>query len=199
VKSLRGPILSWLGIVGGAITIFGNLEALVDMAEWARWIVSRWHDLISKFWLGLFLRLHWRLNPALVPYFTLGAALILIAIGARLTTSAERRNKHDWSFWREAAFGFPPVIVLYLLILGPKQLLLTQLFLLPIPDTIGGLSLWERYIAILAVVVGGFVSSRITTAHDLFSRIWIMLLFVGFIVLLNEVSTLGINIKPPTS
>ena len=36
--TLRYQVLTWVGIIGGAITLFANLRGVLDLADWARWL-----------------------------------------------------------------------------------------------------------------------------------------------------------------
>src|SRR5262247_3799984 len=49
-RAVRLQFLTWAGIIGGAITIFSSLRGLVSLADWARWIVSHWHEWTQAFW-----------------------------------------------------------------------------------------------------------------------------------------------------
>src|SRR5947209_17941853 len=51
---LRFQILTWSGIVGGAITIFGNLREFLNLADWARWLVTHWSELTHAIWATIF-------------------------------------------------------------------------------------------------------------------------------------------------
>ena len=68
-----------------------------------------------------------------------------------------------------------PVIMFFLLVLSPKQWLLMQLFLLPVPEQLGGLNWWERYLAFLLVVTGGAASAAIAPARANAARIVVKL------------------------
>lgn len=53
LKQVPGLTLMWLGIVGAAITLFANLLAPLDMADWAWWIVQIWQEATQEGWGGL--------------------------------------------------------------------------------------------------------------------------------------------------
>ena len=37
-------VLTWVGIVGSAITLFANLNGVLNFADWARELVAHWHE-----------------------------------------------------------------------------------------------------------------------------------------------------------
>src|SRR5262249_42762575 len=41
-KGFKYEILTWVGIVGGALTLFGNLDAVLKLADWARLLVQNY-------------------------------------------------------------------------------------------------------------------------------------------------------------
>src|SRR5262245_48103313 len=41
-RTLRYQALTWVGIIGGAITLFSNLQGVLDLADWAHWLVEHW-------------------------------------------------------------------------------------------------------------------------------------------------------------
>jgi TIR domain-containing protein len=51
-RVLRFQLLTWVGIVGGVVTIFTHLKEVLLLAEWAKWLVANWHSLTLAFWLG---------------------------------------------------------------------------------------------------------------------------------------------------
>src|SRR5262249_23032326 len=53
-KGFRYELLTWVGIVGGALTLFGNLDAALKLADWARVLVQDWREWTHAFWLWAF-------------------------------------------------------------------------------------------------------------------------------------------------
>src|SRR5262249_8722332 len=43
-KTLRYQVLTWMGIVGGSVTLFTNLRGILSLADWARWLVTHWQE-----------------------------------------------------------------------------------------------------------------------------------------------------------
>src|SRR5207302_912638 len=52
--TVRLQVLTWAGIVGGAVTIFVNLRGLLELAGWANWLVTHWTDWTHALWTWTF-------------------------------------------------------------------------------------------------------------------------------------------------
>ena len=91
--AILSPILSWGGIVGGAITVFSNLQTLLDLAGWARLLVANWSAWLNVGWSFLFARFNLHLVPSVRSQLTMCAAIIMMAIGSFLSN----RNRSNWS------------------------------------------------------------------------------------------------------
>jgi len=53
-KGFKYQLLTWFGIVGGALTLFTNLSAVLKLADWARLLVQHWKEWTHAFWLWVF-------------------------------------------------------------------------------------------------------------------------------------------------
>ena len=53
-RTVRLQLLTWAGIIGGSVTIFSNLRGFLNLADWARWIVTHWHEWTQAFWTAAF-------------------------------------------------------------------------------------------------------------------------------------------------
>jgi hypothetical protein len=53
-KGFRYELLTWVGIVGGALTLFTNLGAVLKLADWARVLVQHWREWTHAFWVWAF-------------------------------------------------------------------------------------------------------------------------------------------------
>jgi hypothetical protein len=79
-KGFKYEILTWVGIVGGAFTLFGNLDAVLKLADWARVLVQNWREWTHAFWvwafgwLGIHLPKEW--TPVL-SFLLFGSLLII--------------------------------------------------------------------------------------------------------------------------
>ena len=50
-KGFKYEVLTWLGIIGGALTLFTNIGATLQLARWARLLVQGWREWTHAFWL----------------------------------------------------------------------------------------------------------------------------------------------------
>jgi hypothetical protein len=58
-KEIRGQIFTWIGIVGGALTIVNHWSNFITLADWMRWIADHWTVALHQFWtvLGQFFQI----------------------------------------------------------------------------------------------------------------------------------------------
>jgi hypothetical protein len=47
-------VLTWIGIIGSAITLFANLSGVLNLADWARELVAHWHEWNQIIWGSVF-------------------------------------------------------------------------------------------------------------------------------------------------
>jgi hypothetical protein len=95
-KTLRYQALTWLGITGGAITLFSNLQGVLNLADWAHWVITHWREYTSAFWLWTFGWVGIKLPNGLVPLLSLGMFCLATAIGARrFSTQVSPNEKHE--------------------------------------------------------------------------------------------------------
>jgi hypothetical protein len=74
--------LTWIGIVGSAITVYAGLSAVSDLGYWARQLVDHWHGLTQIFWGWVFGWMGLTVPKQLVPAisFTLFAAMLVVGV-----------------------------------------------------------------------------------------------------------------------
>src|SRR5262249_17397734 len=74
-------LLTWLGIVGGALTLFTNISATLKLADWARLLVQGWKEWTHAFWLWAFGWLGIHLPPEWTPVLSFLLFGSLLTIG----------------------------------------------------------------------------------------------------------------------
>jgi hypothetical protein len=82
-RTLRYQVLTWVGVVGGAITIFTHLREVLALAEWAKWLVANWQSLTVAFWEFWLGWIGIRLSATAALGLSLATFTTAVAIGAR--------------------------------------------------------------------------------------------------------------------
>jgi hypothetical protein len=82
-RTLRYQVLTWVGIIGGAITLFANLQGILNLADWARWLVTNWHEWTTALWMSAFQSVGIRIPREIAPLLSLFSFCSATVIGAR--------------------------------------------------------------------------------------------------------------------
>src|SRR5262245_19399149 len=107
-KGLRLELLTWVGIVGGALTLFTNLGAFLKLSDWARFVVVNWYEWTHAFWVWAFgwLGIHVEPDWTAVLSFVLFGSLLTVgqAIKFNRAIATQTIKYEDRSFqlisWR---------------------------------------------------------------------------------------------------
>jgi len=92
LQMLRYQMLTWMGIVGGTVTLFTNLSGILNLADWARWLVTHWHEWTSGFWQWCFSFIHIKVPPhwaGLLSFLLFG---MLIAFSQRMVAAKAQKK-----------------------------------------------------------------------------------------------------------
>ena len=100
-QSLAATIVSWLGIIGGALSILGNLQTAFSLSDWTRWLGSHWQRWMLLVWgddLGVS---HVVTNAGIIlvdiPFIF---CLALMAVGSRFSEPTKGLGP-DVPLWRK--------------------------------------------------------------------------------------------------
>jgi hypothetical protein len=151
-RILRYQVLTWFGVIGGAITVFSGLRGVLDLAAWANWIVSHWQAWTQMLWQWLFTLLQIGLPPYWAPLLTFSSFAIMVAIGQRVQYLAARKVYPESALPDTPAIGLKHMAVLAVLPIFASSLA----YIMLMSDAI---THWIRdsdYLAILIVL--SFVS-----------------------------------------
>jgi hypothetical protein len=92
-KGFKYELLTWVGIIGGALTLFTNLRSVLKLADWARFLVQHWKEWTHAFWLWVFGWLGIHVLPewtAILSFLLFGS---LLAIGQAIKFKNLINNK----------------------------------------------------------------------------------------------------------
>ncbi len=82
LKKLRYEVLTWFGIVGGALTIVNHWTNFITLADWMHWVVSHFAELTLKFWLELGALFHLEIPKGISGLLSMIAFYLSIALGS---------------------------------------------------------------------------------------------------------------------
>jgi len=168
-KGFRYEVLTWVGIVGGALTLFTNLSAVLKLADWARVLVEHWKEWTHAFWLWMFGWLGVHLPPEWTPILSFLLFWSLLTIGQAIQFKSKIKNQPIKDEYQGKSFK-----------LISKQtfactvLLLLLSILVPFPNRIEGIPLYCFIPASIPVVFA---------RHRLYAAVVTGLMAIFFILL----------------
>ena len=115
-KGFKYEVLTWVGIVGGALTLFGNLDAVLKLADWARVLVENWKQWTHAFWVWAFGWLGIHLAPEWTPFLSFLLFGSLLTIGQAVKFKNMTKNQTNVDTYQERSFRLKSwrVVVVFL-------------------------------------------------------------------------------------
>jgi hypothetical protein len=117
-SAFKYQVLTWIGIVGSAVTLFANLKGVLDLADWARELVAHWHDWTQMFWGWVFYLIGVKVSKhhaSIISFLAFTATLVL---GVNLSAPTGMKSFHS----RDAVQVMKRICIL---IAGPLLLFVT--------------------------------------------------------------------------
>jgi hypothetical protein len=91
-STFKYQVLTWVGIVGTAITLFANLNGILNLADWARELVAHWHQWTQVFWKLLFSLIKIEVAPEVVPLISFTVFVIMLVAGVNLSVRTRKAS-----------------------------------------------------------------------------------------------------------
>lgn len=96
VQTFRHSILTWLGILGGALTLLSNLQDILDLAKWADWLILKWGELVTPIISGLIELSGIRVSVVATSMIAMALFVSFIAVGARIENEFKGAGREPW-------------------------------------------------------------------------------------------------------
>src|SRR5215471_16810547 len=80
-STFKYQVLTWIGIIGTAITLFANLNGVLDLADWAKDLIVHWHEWSRVFWQWVFSLIKLKVPTVIVPIISFIAFTITLVVG----------------------------------------------------------------------------------------------------------------------
>ena len=113
-KGFKYELLTWWGIIGGALTLFGAISSVLKLAPWAHILIDNWKQWTHAFWVWAFGWLGIHLHPKWPPVLSFLLFGSLLTIGQAVKFKSTIKNQpivdeyHGKSFrlmsWRTSLF-----------------------------------------------------------------------------------------------
>lgn len=104
-KGFRYELLTWVGIVGGALTLFTNLGAVLKLADWARVLVEHWKEWTHAFWVWAFSWLGIHLSPYWGPILSFAFFGAMLVVGQALQFKRTVNTQTNIDKYQELSFS----------------------------------------------------------------------------------------------
>jgi hypothetical protein len=118
-KGFKWEVLTWWGIIGGAVTLFVAISATLKLADWARVLVQHWKEWTHGFWvwtfgwLGIHLPPDW---PTVLTFLSFGS---LLTIGQALQFKRMVQSQSNVDEYQGKSFQLISWRTLFCLLLMP--------------------------------------------------------------------------------
>jgi hypothetical protein len=107
-RGFKYELLTWVGIVGGALTLFTNLGAVLKLADWATVLVRHWEEWTHAFWVWAFGWLGIHVPPVWAPVLSFLLFWALLTIGSAIkfkSTTQSSKGKYQGKGFRIGAIS----------------------------------------------------------------------------------------------
>ncbi|TAV82958.1 hypothetical protein ELI24_39060 [Rhizobium ruizarguesonis] len=95
-QAFKHSILTWLGILGGALTLLSNLQDILDLAKWADWLILKWQGLVTPVVSGLIEIFGVRVSVDATSMIAMALFVCFIALGARIENQFKGASREHW-------------------------------------------------------------------------------------------------------
>jgi hypothetical protein len=115
-KGFKWELLSWWGIIGGAVTLFTALSAVLKLADWARVLVDHWKEWTHAFWVWAFGWLGIHVPPEWTSFLSFLLFGSLLTIGQAVKFKNMTKNQTNVDTYQERSFRLKSwrVVVVFL-------------------------------------------------------------------------------------
>jgi hypothetical protein len=126
-SNIKGVVLSWFGIVGGAITLFSNVSTLLDIANWARWLVYQWKLWTLAIWQFMLSWAQIEVSAFMASLLSLIFFIGVLALSVRIRSGERPNIRNAFGFGQEGAFRRVIYLLLTYVALGVAAFVATKL------------------------------------------------------------------------
>jgi hypothetical protein len=178
-KGLKWELLSWWGIIGGAITLFVAISTTLKLADWARVLVQGWKEWAHGFWVWAFGWLGIHLPPEWTPVlsFLLFGSLLTIGQAVKFKSITKNQTNADKYQGRSLRFKSWRVVLVCLISILAMAGSLAML------DSLAFTGNWPHRIIAIGWLLAPQVIIVLFARHRLHAASSVFLILVFFVII----------------
>jgi hypothetical protein len=96
VVNFKAQVLTYAGIIGGALTLLSNSDGFLRLAHFAKTVASKWEEWTSLAWNNLFGFFELPIYRDVYLDFTLATMLVLAGIGGQILWRKRNKETGNW-------------------------------------------------------------------------------------------------------
>tara|TARA_E500000318_G_scaffold72204_1_gene66847 strand:+ start:326 stop:1084 length:759 start_codon:yes stop_codon:yes gene_type:complete len=105
IKSIKHSAFTWIGILGGVLTLLSNIQGILDLAKWADWVIVLWRDLLTVTISNLIHLFGIQIFPTATSMIAMALFVSFIGAGARIENKLKLKTKENWPILWENIFN----------------------------------------------------------------------------------------------
>jgi hypothetical protein len=94
-STLKYTILTWIGIVGSTITLFANLNGVLDLADWSRVLVQHWSEWNQMIWGWVFALVKIKVSKEVIPVLSFTVFVLTLIVGVNLNRRSRSESAYE--------------------------------------------------------------------------------------------------------
>jgi hypothetical protein len=187
-KGLKWELLTWWGIIGGAVTLFSVYSAARTLAPWARMLVEHWKGWTHTLWVWAFGWMGIRLPPEWTPVLSFLLFCSLLTVGQAVQFHRTITNQSPYMYDGKAFELFSWRTLLCFILLSAAYLWPTYI-LTSIPKNQLSLSV---ALMVITWIIAPQIILVLFARHRLHSAVSILLMFIFYLIIaLDQLSELS--------
>jgi len=167
-STFKYQVLTWIGVVASAITLFANLNGVLQLADWARELATHWHEWTQVFWGIVFGLVKIKVPKEFVPIISFIASVAILVAGVNLSArniKSEVKSQHSLPMKRKLYLAGGGVLVF--LLIAPLL-------------TLAGIVIGIHTVVFKVVE---YLEKAIFGGNELVLNIWTIVMLLGYLLM----------------
>ncbi|MCA1297007.1 hypothetical protein [Stappia indica] len=102
---IKNSALTWIGIIGGAITLISNIQGIVELGKWADWLILKWRATVFPIFSGFIDLIGFKVSSIAISMIAMAVFVSAIAIGSNFEKRIKVDSDEEWRWGRGRIFN----------------------------------------------------------------------------------------------